>query len=159
LFGSSCSAMDLVFGSWRDKAEQTGQMARTQLSRAGREIGNQGINVRINLQNAGQTSLADFSRWDVIVQYYGKKKQGKKPYFIKWLAFTNGVPGDDQWRVEGIFEDAQTNKPEVFEPGVLNRGEEIKIHMKLKPMVGVQTTNWVTVVTFNGLAVPVIFTR
>ena len=159
LVGSSCSAVDLVSSSWQDMAESTGQMARTRISQTGPEVGAQGLNIRVTFKNTGWTSLDDFSRWDVIVQYYGKKTQGSNPYFIRRLTFTEDVPGDDEWRVEGIFEDAQTSKPEVFQPGILDPGEEIKIHMKLKPMVGAQTTNWVTIATSNGIAVSAYFTR
>ncbi len=134
-------------------------MARTEISREGLSVGVGGENVRVTLKNRGHTSQADFSYWDVIVQYYGQKKQGERPYFIKRLGFTQSAPGDDEWRVEGIFEDAQTNKPEVFEPDIFNPGEEIKIHMKLKPKAGAQTTNWVIVTTSNGITVPVIFTK
>ena len=155
LAGTSCSAMDLVSSSWQDMAESTGQMARTRISSGDREIDAQGLNVRVTLKNTGWVPVADFSRWDVIVQYYGTTT----PYFIKRLAFTEGVPGDDQWRVEEIFEDAQAGKPEVFQPGILDPGEEIKIHMKLNPNVGAQTTNWVTIATSGGIGVSVYFTR
>ena len=159
LAASSCSAVDLVSGSWQGMAEDTGQMARTRISSEAREIGAQGVNARVTLKNTGAISVADFSRWDVIIQYYGQKMQGTKPYFIKRLSFTEGAPGDDEWRVEGIFEDAQTSKPEVFQPGILDPGEEIKIHMKLKSMIGAQTTNWTTIATSNGVPVSAFVIR
>ena len=155
LAGTSCSAVDLVSSSWQEMAENTGQSARTRISSEAREIDAQGLNVRVTLNNTGWTPVADFSRWDVIVQYYGTTT----PYSIGRLTFTEGVPGDDEWRVEGIFEDAQAGKPEVFQPGVLDPGEEIKIHMKLNPAVATQTTNWVTISTSNGIAVSAYFTR
>ena len=79
--------------------------------------------------------------------------------------------------MEGIFEDAQTSKPEVklgilhelpdliqgcsnrFQPGILDPGEEIKIHMKLKSMIGAQTTNWTTIATSNGVPVSAFVIR
>ena len=157
LSGSCSSAIDMVSASWQGMVELTGRTARARISRVSGDVDEGRENVRVILKNAGQTALADFSRWDVIVQYYGQKFQGQNPYFIKRLAFTEGVPGNDEWRVEGIFEDAQTSTPEVLEPGVFNPGEEIKIHMKLSPKVGTQTTNWAIVVTYTGVTVPVIF--
>ena len=158
LASSSCSAADQVSRAWQVMAEQTEEMARTRISRENVDVKVGGADVRVTLKNTGQTPLADFSRWDVIVQYYGKKQQGNSPYFIKRLAFTEGTPENDQWKVQQIFEDEQTSKPEVFEPGILNPGEEVKIHMNLNPTLGVKTTNWVIIATSKGLPVPVTFT-
>ena len=159
LAGSSCSAVDLVSGSWQAMTQQTGHMARTRISWEDVSVDLGRDNVRVTLKNQGQTSLSQFSRWDIIVQYYGKKVQGVNPYFIKRLSFTTqDPPGNDQWRVEGIFQDAQTSKPESFGPNIFNPAEELKIHMKLDPKIGTKTTNWAIVSTPNGVAISVIFT-
>ncbi len=153
---SSCSSVDLVSGSWGQMAEQTREMARTRISFAGREVGVQGINVEIILTNTGRMALGDFPRWDVVVEYYGGNQ---RVYCIKWLPYSEGVPGDNEWTVHGIYLDAQTGEPEVFEPGILNPGEEIVIQLRLSPKVWTNTTNRLLVATSNGVAAPVIFTR
>ncbi len=131
--------------------EQTGQIARTRISREGLLVEDQ--DVWVTLKNLGQTSLADFSRWDVIVQYRGSDNN----YYIKHIPYTAGAPGSNQWTVEGLFQDEQTSKSEVFDPNILNPSEEIKIHMRLEPMAKDLATNWAIIITSNGIAVPVIF--
>ena len=115
LAGTSCSAVDLVFSSWQGMAESTGQMARTRISRPADDddVGTQGSHVKVVLENTGQAGVADFSRWDIIVQYYGTDNS----YYIKRLPYSAGPPGDNQWAMTGIFQDTQTLKPDVFRAG------------------------------------------
>ena len=153
LAGGLCSAVDLVSGSSQAMTQRTGHMARTRISREGDEVGAQGPHVRVALKNTGQTPLADFSRWDVIVQYYGTDNS----YHIKRLPYTAGTPGDNQWALTGIFQDTQTLKPDVFEPGILDVAEQMWLHLKLDPQVGATSTSWATIATPNGVTTNVIF--
>lgn len=106
--------------------------------------------VSVRLENSGQTKLADFDKWDVIVQYYDDGGS----YYVKWLTYTDGALGDNEWEVQWIRLD---EGPEVFEPGVLNPGEEIEIRAQLNPLVGVGTTNLVVVSTPNGIPATISF--
>jgi hypothetical protein len=45
----------------------------------------------------------------------------------------------------------------VFEPGILNPGEEMTIQAKVSPTVGAGTTNWATVATPNGISLTAYF--
>jgi hypothetical protein len=156
----SCNAaLDGVVRSEEEMVERTWQMARTRLSRLATEIEAQGINIRFTLKSRGQTLLTDFSRWDLVVQYWGQAQGGQDSYLIKRLVYTQGTPGNDEWRVEGIYLNAQAGTPEVFDPGILNPDEEMKVHMKLDPKVAPQSTNRALMVTSYGIAVPVHFTR
>ncbi len=147
------SAQDTILESWREMAERTGERARTRISQEDDQMtGAQGSDVRVILKNTGQTRLADFSHWDVIVHYYDEDND----YYIKRLPFTVGDPGDDEWTVEGVFEDAQTSKAEVFDPGILNPGEEAWFHMKLTKVV-TGTNNWVVMSTPNGVTTQIVF--
>jgi hypothetical protein len=102
------------------------------------------------LENSGQTKLADFDKWDVIVQYY----DGTGTYHTAWLPYVVGVPGDNEWGVVWI----QLNgAAEVFEPNVLNHGEQIKIRAQLSPPVGAGTVNMAVVATPNGVPVSTYF--
>jgi hypothetical protein len=65
--------------------------------------------LEVTLENSGQTKLADFDKWDVIVQYY----DGTGTYYSKWLPYTEGTLGDDEWEVVWIQLDGEA---EVFEP-------------------------------------------
>jgi len=109
--------------------------------------------VNITLSNSGQTKLADFDKWDVIIQYY----DSTSTYHVKWLPYTEGTPGDNEWEKVGIYLDAEAETPEVFEPGVLNPGEQIKIRAKLSPSVGAGTINMIVVSTPTGITTSTTF--
>jgi len=153
---SYLSSQDAILASWREMEERTGERARTDLSPIGAETRSEGTIVEATLSNEGDTKLADFDQWDVIVQYYTTGGD----YNIRWLPYTEAAePGDNQWTVVGIYLDAAAATPEVYEPGILNPGEEIVIRMGVSPPVGVGTTNLATIATPNGISASVIFTR
>jgi hypothetical protein len=108
--------------------------------------------LNVAMTNTGQTKLADFEKWDVIVQYYDTDQV----LHVVWLPYTTGVPGDNQWRTFGIRMNGQ---PEVFEPGILNPGEEITLQLVLSPDVGRNTTNQVVISTGNGIPASIVFYR
>ena len=112
--------------------------------------------LEVALQNNGQTKLSDFARWDVIVQYY----DSGGAYYVVWLPYTENVTlGDNQWRKEGIYLDAQNLTAEAFEPGILNPGEEMVIEVKVNPTVGTGTTNLVVTSTPSGIPASISFTN
>ncbi len=106
----------------------------------------------VTLENSGQTKIADFDKWDVIVQYF----DGTGVYHTTWLPYTAGALSDNTWQVVWIrFNGAA----EVIEPGVLNPEEQIMLRAQLNPSVGAGTTNMVIVATPNGIPVTTFFTR
>jgi len=153
---SYLSSQDVILGSWRDMEERLGEIARTDLSLVRAETKSAGAIVEVTLRDDGNTKLADFEEWDVIIQYYRSTGQ----YVIRWLPYTQGTnPGDNQWAVAGIYLDASKGTEEVFEPGILNPGEEMIVRIKVSPVVGDNTTNLVTIATPNGINLPVVFTN
>ena len=106
--------------------------------------------VEVTLENTGQTKLADFEKWDVIVQYY----DGTGTYHVEWLPYTERTLADDEWEVASI----QLNGgDEIFEPNVLNPHEQIMIRAQLNPSVGAGTTNMFIVVTPSGITASTYF--
>jgi hypothetical protein len=99
--------------------------------------------LRVTVANDGQTKLASFDKWDFIVQYHN----GSNTY-SRWLPYTEGTPGNNEWGKARICLDGQT---EVFEPGILNPQEELVILAKLNPLPGANTTGDVTIGTPNGV--------
>ena len=99
------------------------------------------------LRNSGQVKLSSFNKWDVIAKYY---KSGS--YYVMWLPYVEGSPGNNQWTVPGIYLSSENLTAEVFEPGILNPGEEIIIEAKLSPGVEKDTTCDVVVSTPNGVS-------
>jgi hypothetical protein len=104
----------------------------------------------VTLENSGHTKLADFEKWDVIVQYYDSIGS----YYTSWLPYTTGTPGNNQWTVAWIRLNGQ---PEIYEPNVLNEGEQLMITAQLSPSAGNGTTNMVVVATPNGIPVSTYF--
>ena len=106
--------------------------------------------LEVVLENSGQTKLADFDKWDIIVQYY----DGTGTYHVAWLPRTEAVLGNNQWEVAWI---RLNGGAEVFEPNVLNRQEQIMIRAQLNPSVGAATTNMVIVATPSGITASTYF--
>src|SRR4030042_1101442 len=85
--------------------------------------------LEIVLENTGQVKMADFGKWDIIVQYY----DDVGTYHVEWLPYAEGGAGTYEWEVGWIKLNGQ---PEVFEPNVLNPGAQIMIQTWLGPSVG-----------------------
>ena len=110
--------------------------------------------LEVTLSNSGQTKLSNFTKWDIIVQYY----DSGGTYYVKWLPYTTDeAPGNNQWRKKGIYLNAENLTAEVFEPGILNPGEEMVIEAKLDPPVGVGTTNLVVTSTPSEIPASITF--
>lgn len=117
---------------------------------------NAGANVELTFRNTGSAKVADFEQWDVIVQYYTVQDA----YLVKWIPYAeSATPGDNKWGVGGIYLTAATLTPEVYEPGILNPGEEMVVRLKLFPIVGVKTTNLVAIAVANGVSQSAIVVR
>jgi len=100
--------------------------------------------LEIVLENTGQTKMADYEKWDVIVQYY----DGSGTYHVEWLPYSVTGGATNEWGVGWIHLNGQ---PEKFDPTVLNPGEQIMIATQLDPAVGAGTTNMVVISTPSGI--------
>ena len=107
------------------------------------------------MRNTGSTKLSDFAEWDVIVEYY----QDSGDMVMAWLPYTTGALNDNQWQVAGIYMDAASLSSEVFEPNILDPGEEMVVRLKVQPSVGLTTTNRISLGTANGVTASTIFVR
>ncbi|MCR4406674.1 MAG: flagellin [Anaerolineae bacterium] len=144
-------AQDIISESWQRMEARMDEQARTDLTPVGATTLSGGSVVEVTLRNDGTTKLADFDQWDVILQYRGIDGG----YYATWYPY--GL-GQNEWSVYDIFLDAPTT-PEVFEPDILNPGEEVVIWVSVAPAVGEGTTNLATVVTPNGISASIHFTR
>ena len=100
--------------------------------------------LRVTVQNTGQTKLASFDKWDVIVHYY----DDSGTYYTKWLPYTEETPGIDEWQATRIGLNGPTD---FFEPGILNPSEELVILANINPLSGNATVGNITVSTSNGV--------
>jgi hypothetical protein len=139
-------AQDAISQSWQEMEARLEERSKTDLLPIGAETMGGGAIVNVTFRNEGRTKLADFDRWDVIVQYRGIDGQD----YVQWLPyFSSG----DTW-VE-IF----PVEAEVFDPGIFNPGDEVVIQISVSPSVMAGTTNLATVVTTNGISASAVFTR
>jgi archaellum component FlaF (FlaF/FlaG flagellin family) len=138
-----------ILESWREMEERLGERARTDLSVVSTETSVGGSSVDVTLQNDGDTKLADFERWDVIVQYH----EVGGGYLQRWLPYDE-LGSDNSWLVN-----FSAGSMGSVEPRILNPGEQMVIQITLDPAVAMTTTNWVTVATPNGISASAVFTR
>jgi hypothetical protein len=106
--------------------------------------------LEIVLENTGQTKIADFERWDVIVQYYDSDGF----YQVKYLTYSASGGGINQWGVGWI---KLNDEAEKFEPNVLNPGEQLMIETSLDPSVSDNATNMVVISTPSGITCSTYF--
>jgi archaellum component FlaF (FlaF/FlaG flagellin family) len=99
--------------------------------------------LRVTVTNDGQTKLASFNKWDVIVHY-----SDGSAYHSEWLPYTTEGLNNNEWKKARIG----LNGPlEYFEPEILNPGEELVMLAKVSPRPGSNTTGEITVASPNGI--------
>ncbi len=115
-----------------------------------------GATIELTFRNVGSSKIADFDQWDLIVQHYS----AAGIYAVQWLPYVSGTtPGTNQWVVAGLYLSAAEGSPEVYEPMILNPGEEIVIEARVVPPVGPNTTNLATLAVASGNHQSVLFVR
>jgi hypothetical protein len=105
--------------------------------------------LEVIMENTGQVRLAEFEKWDFIVHY----RDAAGANHVAWLPHAD-VPAANQWGVSWI---RLGGAAEVFEPKVLNPGEQIMLRAVLDPVPGPGTTNMVVVATPNGVTASTYF--
>ncbi len=138
--------MDNVGQSLRVSEVRNIERRGTELSVTNTAIDPTGANATITLRNDGQTSLQDYARMDVVVQYFDEVG-GRHD---KWVAYTSGGLSSDMWTT-GAFTD------DVFEPGIFNPGEQMEIVVRLNPVVGAGTTNKAVIASEQGITLQTLF--
>jgi len=96
----------------------------------------------LRVVNQGKTSLAQFAKWDIVVQY-----QGGAANYIGYT--TNGSPGSNEWTVEGIY--LLNNSTEVFDRDILNPEEQMKLLINIDPGIGSGEAIRITISTPHGV--------
>jgi hypothetical protein len=107
----------------------------------------------VTIKNCGQTKLAGFEKWDVIV--HSENGEGQRQ--VSWLPYNGVSPGNNEWAVRGIYMDSGGTVPEVYEPGIVNPDETVVMECQIDPPVGENTVNLVSVSTPNGVTVSKTF--
>ena len=145
---SGYTSFDTLSQSWKGMEDRAGEQVRTRLSVTDTQVDGTGANVTVILSNDGHSTIGDFERMDVVVQYTSESST----YYMRWIPYTPGDLESNTWTVQSISND-------VFEPGLFNPGEELTMVIRLNPVVGLSTTNWVIISTELGVSLSAYFTR
>lgn len=146
----SMSAQATVADSSRLMQERVAERSRTSVAPVSAVTVAPGSSIQVTLKNSGSTKLADFSHWDVILQYSdGVNTQ------IMWYPYGTGV---NQWTVSGIYQSTSPLVPEVVDPGIFNPGEEMVLTVNVSPSVAAGTSNSAVIDTPNGITASTVFT-
>ena len=157
LEGASLSSASEISASWEQMTGRTGERARTGLTLLTADISGGGTNIDISFRSTGQTPLADFSEWDVMIQYY-QTASNQDMQVLRLSYSTEAAPPSGQWTVSGLYLVVDT-VPEVYEPNVFNPGEEMVIRLNITPAIPANTDNIVTIGVTNGVTVAAPFSR
>ncbi|MCA9874876.1 MAG: hypothetical protein KC441_14495 [Anaerolineales bacterium] len=155
IFSGYLNAQDTLRVSWQEMQTRLNDQLHTDLSPVRAETRSSGAVIELTLRNDGDTRLTDFDSWDVVLEYYTPPGD----YEIDWYTYMDGEPAAGEWSVAGLYQDAATAEGEVFEPGILNPGEELVIRLRVLPPVGPNTTNMATISAANGVGTSILFTR
>jgi len=149
------SAQDALVQSWKDMEQRTEARAHTDILVTDVTVSNSGSTLDVTLDNRGNEKLAAFEDWDVIVQYYTLSGT----YVIGRLSYVASGPlAANTWTVAGIYEDASQSITEVFEPNILNPGEQGVIEAEISPSMGLGTSALVVITTPNGIRASQVYT-
>jgi hypothetical protein len=142
---SSMNAVDSLSTSWKVMESQESTARQTSIAISSCLVYDLGARVEISVRNNGQTALAHFDKWDLLVRYSTGNTQ--------WLRYAEASPG---WWVDGITI-YSNGASEVIDPGILNPGEVALIKVWLDPAVNARTNNWLKISTANGIAAETFF--
>ena len=138
------TSADTAAFSVEDISVREGEMTRTELDAVRAAHMHWADQLRITVENSGQTRLASFSKWDLIVNYY----DGGGTYHSEWLPYNEETPGANEWQKAKL---CLNGEAEFFEPGIMNPEEELVILANLSPLPGNDTTGNITITTPNGI--------
>ncbi|GEM_PF-2263227 len=135
--------------SWRNMEQQASEIRRTEITT---ELPSAytGGNLVVNVENAGQIDFSQFSEWDVIAE-----RQSGGAYHIEYV---DAAPGSNQWTMGGIYL-SDNSTSEIFDSGIVNPGEIMKIAINLVPAMSVGETTRLSVTTPNGVTAQLLVTR
>lgn len=151
---SFMAAQDDIQTATREMEARLGDRARTDLAPVEAEMDDDYEVLDATLLSEGDTRLADFDRWDVIVQYTDEDDD----YHLEWLDYTTDrTPDEGEWAVVGLYADADAGIREGFERGILNGGEEIIIRLRLDDALGEETVNRAAISGTNGIGTQILY--
>lgn len=141
----------------KESSDLYGEIARTELTSLSVSVISAGATVDWSVGNTGQTQFREFADWDVVITYQDAAGSGLQVQYLTYT--TSATPAAGEWTVTGIYRDAGTLTAEVFNPGIVDPGEEFIIRAELSPSIATPTTNTVTLAVENGVTVSAQFSN
>lgn len=132
--------------------------SRTRLAAVQGRTVNNGTVVQATLVNEGSEKISDFQMWDVIVQYYDTDLPAAN-YYTTWMPYAATSPANGEWTVAGIYADAERDVAEIYDPDILNPGEQIVIEAHLSHTVATASQVQVAVAVSSGANASLVFVR
>jgi len=158
LGSATIGSADTVLVAWEVMVDRNTDRQRTDLTLLTADLVATSIDVDVSIRNTGQTLLRDFDDWDVMMQYYGtSSNQNLELLYVEYVATTTLASGE--WTIEDIYLNVASTTPEVYDPDVLNPGEEIVVRIKIDPAIPTSTDNLITISTPNGVTLSAPFSR
>jgi len=131
-------SQEMVAEGWMTMQDRVLEKSHTAIAIASAE--GVGQTITLAVRNTGEEKLSDYSEWDVIVHYYTPSGV----YYIESIPYETHAQSSTQWTIEGLYLSVAEASPEVYEPGILNPGEEAKLvattSASLEPSKGIMTT-------------------
>ena len=149
------NAQDVMQVNWQEMTDRLNQQGDTALSAVVTHT-HAGMQVETTMRNTGNMKLADFKKWDVIVQYYDDA--APSGYHVLWLPYAETL-SNNTWTVEGIYQDAEAKIAEVYDRGIFDPGEEVTLNLRLTPPIEAGSYVQLVVATDNGSSATTIFKR
>ncbi len=137
---SSMTGVDGISQSFKEMESRTGTQARTSIDITSTGSDAAGANLTATVRNNGSTVLGNWDATDVVVRYLDETSIRQE----RWLPYTGAGLMSNQWTVNYISND-------VFEPDLLNPGEQMEIQMRVNPVMACGTTGTVVFTTEQGV--------
>jgi hypothetical protein len=148
---SSFTSISTIVSSWQQMEEEADNIRRTEISSIPPENYTGGI-INLLVSNNGEMNLISFDEWDIIARY--------QTGGVSYIDYTeNLTPGLNQWTVEGIYLSDNLSISEVFDPGILNPKETVKLKINLNPEIAIGETGLISTSTENGVTSQCLISR
>jgi archaellum component FlaF (FlaF/FlaG flagellin family) len=136
-----------VNDSWRQVELISEERLGTDLKVLSTEVNPDGSDITVVVLNDGRTSLSEFERMDLIVNYDGADLQRHN----RWLPYTEElVQPSNTWKITAFVGDFRN-------PGVLDSGEQMTINIKISPPALAGLDRWFVLATDTGVTYSVYF--
>lgn len=146
------NAQEDIYSTWEAVQHHEADIAATRLTGQSLRVLEAGALVEVLLTNSGSTRLADFDRWDVIIEYCTEAV----PSLCQshYLTYSNLNPVANEWGVANLYE-SNGEDAERYDLGILNPGEVLMLRLRLPAAIAVGGTARVAIVTPNGVVLSI----